>query len=108
MTRRKPQEARKEAWNWVHQTEDGPVHFEVSHLPEGGWKARFWGKQLEGYGTCKTALQARKLLRGCFAQMYPKHRCTAECGPGPVPKTLRGKNSTASRKLPSGKRGTAG
>jgi hypothetical protein len=67
--------------SFVHQTEDGLVHLEVRKSRPRGWTAGFRGRELEGYVRAKSFTKAREILLRCFAEMYPYHRCTAQCGP---------------------------
>jgi hypothetical protein len=84
----------------VHPTEDGPVHLEVVKWEGGGWKARFWGRELDGFRRCKTLAQARHFLLRRLADMYPWHRCTERCGPLGRAETLQPAGSPAKKGRP--------
>jgi hypothetical protein len=63
----------------VHQTEDGPVHLWASPDPEGGWKARIWGRELAGARRFETLAEANRHLLDSFGQMFGEHLCSEGC-----------------------------
>ncbi|HZT33812.1 MAG TPA: zf-HC2 domain-containing protein [Bryobacteraceae bacterium] len=65
----------------VHHTADGPVYSRSVKLKKGRWLAVHEGPNLQGGRTCKTLREANEYLFRSFVEMFPEHRCTAECGP---------------------------
>jgi len=63
----------------VHQTEDGPVHLWATSDGNGGWRARIWGRELAGARRFATLTDANRYLRYSFAEIFPKHECSAGC-----------------------------
>lgn len=106
MTGGNPHEGGAKTLHWMHETEDGPIHLQVTKAPGRGWAARVWGCQLQGVGTCRSYAQARRLLLKCFAEMYPKHRCGKGCEGAPQETPLPRKLPVA-RPKPTRKGGTA-
>ena len=71
---------REEPVSFIHDTEDGQVHLWASSDDEGGWNARFWGRELAGARHFDTVAKANAYLRDSFTEMFPEHRCTEQCG----------------------------
>ncbi len=66
---------------YIHHTKDGPITLEIRSMPESRWFARFSGRRLEGQAVVGSAREACVYLRRSFAEMFPEHLCTEECGP---------------------------
>ena len=64
---------------WTHATADGPVRLQAAKSRPGQWVARFEGRELEGGRTFDSLREACGFLHRSFAEMYPEHRCTAQC-----------------------------
>ncbi|HWB96396.1 MAG TPA: hypothetical protein VG672_06830 [Bryobacteraceae bacterium] len=65
----------------VHHTADGPVFSRSRKIRKGRWLAEHGGLNLHGGRTCRTLREANEYLFRSFAEMFPEHTCTAECGP---------------------------
>ena len=66
---------------YVHATADGPITLEMRALPGFKWSARLYGSHLEGQVVMASPREACAYLRRSFAEMFPEHLCTPECGP---------------------------
>ncbi len=66
---------------YAHATADGPVTLEIRALPESKWSARLYGHRLEGQALVGSPREACAYLRRSFAEMFPEHLCSGECGP---------------------------
>jgi hypothetical protein len=64
----------------VHYTEEGPVSSRSKKEKQGRWLAVHEGVNLEGGRICRTLREANEYLFRSFVEMFPEHRCTAECG----------------------------
>ncbi|MGE5646573.1 MAG: hypothetical protein ACM336_12350 [Acidobacteriota bacterium] len=65
---------------YLHETDDGIITLELKAVPGPGWRARFWGENLEGSAVFDSPAEAYAHLRSAFDEMYPGHICTAACG----------------------------
>jgi hypothetical protein len=65
----------------VHYTADGPVYGRSRKLKKGQWMAVHEGPNLQGGRVCRTLREANEYLFRSFAEMFPEHCCTPECGP---------------------------
>ena len=70
-----------EPFNFVHYTKDGPFYSRVTRLRTGTFRARHWGRNLEGGKEFRTLAGAKVYLVRSFAEMFPEHTCTTRCGP---------------------------
>jgi len=66
----------------THATKEGAVRLEARKQARRKWEARFEGPDLEGAETFPSFRAAFAYLERSFSEMYPKHRCTAECRRG--------------------------
>ena len=77
---------RIEPFNFIHGTDDGPFYARVTCLGTGYFFARHWSRTLQGGKEYRSRQGARNYLLRTFAQMFPEHVCSANCGSVKLPR----------------------